>query len=297
MATVHGPAMCAAAMRSGVCIGQHALPPQARTAVAGSSSSNFVRGRTWGIRHVVYVLKPEKFSFKLSRLADRRTIQCNSSMSSDNNGSTTEGFSENDADYINSSVIEAVSVKSGFQGLLIKMKDGQYVKCVHNNPDGVRLPGYAAQPAIVLKMEDGSNILLPIVVLEFPCTMLMEAVRNVHVHVGDSPERVSLDLRPSDAINIAIRCQAPIQVNRQLAYSDGVKIVSHPPKVTLVSRPSRSGPPVTELDRPQSDLCVTAKEFVLVRSIIIAAIEERYTDAARLRDELKQLRTKSNGHR
>eukprot|EP00249_Psilotum_nudum_P020766 c27838_g1_i2 orf=234-1112(+) len=289
MATVHGPAMCAAAMRSGVCIGQHALPPQARTAVAGSSSSNFVRGRTWGIRHVVYVLKPEKFSFKLSRLADRRTIQCNSSMSSDNNGSTTEGFSENDADYINSSVIEAVSVKSGFQGLLIKMKDGQYVKCVHNNPDGVRLPGYAAQPAIVLKMEDGSNILLPIVVLEFPCTMLMEAVRNVHVarptvyhtlkgmielmgfkvklarvtrrvresyyaqlylfkHVGDSPERVSLDLRPSDAINIAIRCQAPIQVNRQLAYSDGVKIVSHPPKVTLVSRPSRSGPPVTELD-------------------------------------------------
>jgi len=58
----------------------------------------------------------------------------------------------------------AVEVKSGSDGFLIKMRDGRNLRCVHNNPQGGNLPDYAPHPAIVLKMEDGSDLLLPIIV-------------------------------------------------------------------------------------------------------------------------------------
>ena len=58
----------------------------------------------------------------------------------------------------------AVEVKSGSDGFLIKMRDGRNLRCVHNNPQGGHLPDYAPHPAIVLKMEDGSDLLLPIIV-------------------------------------------------------------------------------------------------------------------------------------
>ncbi|MQL41427.1 bifunctional nuclease family protein, partial [Escherichia coli] len=134
-----------------------------------------------------------------------------------------------------------------------------------NNPHGGILPDYAPHPAIVLKMEDGTGLLLPIIVLEMPSVLLMAAVRNVQIarptlyqvvkdmvdkmgykvrlvrvtkrvqeayfaqlylsKVGNEAECMSLDLRPSDAINIAVRCKVPIQVNKHLAYSDGMRVI------------------------------------------------------------------------
>lgn len=44
------------------------------------------------------------------------------------------------------------------------MRDGKYLKCVHDSPQGGYLPGCAPHPAIVLKMEDGTGLLLPIIV-------------------------------------------------------------------------------------------------------------------------------------
>ena len=170
-----------------------------------------------------------------------------------NNGPTAENFNENDEEYVDSTVVEALEVKSGPEGFVMKMRDGCFVKCVHNKSDGGKLPDYAAQPAIVLQLNDGSNLLLPIIVLELPSTMLLEAVRNVQVSrptvyqvmnnmlelmgykaklvrvtkrvheayyarvylmkEGDEAQAlVSLDLRPSDAINLAVRCKIPIQV-------------------------------------------------------------------------------------
>lgn len=57
-----------------------------------------------------------------------------------------------------------VEVKSGADGFVIKMRDGRHLRCVHNNPHGGHLPDYAPHPAIVLKMEDGTGLLLPIIV-------------------------------------------------------------------------------------------------------------------------------------
>lgn len=57
-----------------------------------------------------------------------------------------------------------VEVKSGPDGFVIKMRDGKHLRCAHNNPQGGHLPDYAPHPAIVLKMEDGTGLLLPIIV-------------------------------------------------------------------------------------------------------------------------------------
>lgn len=261
-----------------------------------------------------------------------KTLQCSFSSSSDGNGSMAENFNENDEDYVNSSVVEAVEVKSGADGFMIKMRDGRHLRCVHNNPQGGHMPDYAPHPAIVLKMEDGTGLLLPIIVLEMPSVLLMAAVRNVQIarptlyqvmkemidkmgyavklvrvtkrvheayfaqlyltKVGNEKESVSFDLRPSDAINIAVRCKVPIQVNKYLAYSDGMRVIESA-KVS-VQASSSDGLLFTELDRPSGQPCIETKEFNLVRNMLIAAVEERYRDAAQWRDKLTQFRSKRN---
>lgn len=265
-------------------------------------------------------------------LRNHRPIRSSFSSSSDGSGSMAENFSEKNADYVNSSVVEAVEVRSGPDGFMIKMRDGKYMRCAHNNPQGGHLPDYAPHPAIVLKMEDGTGLLLPIIVLEMPSVLLMAAVRNVQIarptmyqvlkdmidkmgytvklvrvtkrvheayfaelhlaKLDNEADTLCFDLRPSDAINIAVRCKVPIQVNRLLAYSDGMKVIETEKVSPQIS--SSDGPFFTQLDRPTGQPCIQTKEFNLVRNMLIAAVEERYRDAALWRDRLTQLRSKRN---
>lgn len=260
------------------------------------------------------------------------TVHCTFSSSSNGRGSRAENFKENDEDYVNSTVLEAVEVKSGSDAFTIKMRDGRLLKCVHNSPQGGHLPDYAPHPAIVLKMEDGTDLLLPIIVLEMPSVLLMAAIRNVHIarptmyqvtkemiekmgyavklvritkrvheayfaqiylaKIDNEDDCISFDLRPSDAINIAVRCKVPIQVNKNLALSDGIRVVESA-KVTTVG-PASNGSLFTELDRPSTKPCIEATEFNLLRNMHDAIGEERYHDAAQWRDKLTQLRAKRN---
>ncbi|XP_057542088.1 bifunctional nuclease 2-like [Amaranthus tricolor] len=256
-------------------------------------------------------------------------IRCR--FSSPNDGdSVTSNFEGGDGDYVNSTVIEAAEVKNGSEGFVIKMRDGRYLRCAYNHPKGGYAPDYISHPAIVLKLEDGSDILLPIIVLEMPSAMLMAALRNVEMarptvyqivkemietmgymvkyvrvtkrvqeayfaelcvmKMDSQTESLSFDLRPSDAINIAVRCKAPIQVNKSLALKDGLKIVepSNPP----FRPPHSDGSLLAEMDRPDGQPCPESEEFVLLRNMLIAAIEERYHDAAQWKDLLKQFRSK-----
>ncbi|XP_021718063.1 bifunctional nuclease 2-like [Chenopodium quinoa] len=251
--------------------------------------------------------------------------------SSPNDGdSITGNFEPGDADYVNSTVLEAVEVKNGSDGFMIKMRDGRYLRCVYNHPKGGYPPDYISHPAIVLKLDDGSNILLPIIVLEMPSALLMAALHNVEMarptmyqivkemietigymvkyvrltkrvqeayfaelcvmKMDSETESLSFDLRPSDAINIAVRCKAPIQVNKSLALKDGLKIVE-PTNPTMIP-PHSDGSLLLEMDRPDGQPCPESEEFVLLRNMLIAAIEERYHDAAQWKDLLKQFRSK-----
>ncbi|KAK9269833.1 hypothetical protein L1049_025406 [Liquidambar formosana] len=313
MGSLQGPVICPTvrAKQAGV----YTLPVNGPLMKAKLLRSGF-----WGFRGIggdkntVNFLSHQRYARKCM------TPHCTFSSSSNGNGSMAENFNENDEDYVNSSVVEAVEVKSGADGFIIKMTDGRHLRCVHNNPQGGHMPDYAPHPAIVLKMEDGTGLLLPIIVLEMPSVLLMAAVRNVpiarptlyhvmkemidkmgyavklvrvtkRVHeayfaqlyltkVGNETESVSFDLRPSDAINIAVRCKVPIQVNKYLAYSDGMRVIESAKLSTQA--PASDGLLFTELDRPSGQPCVETKEFNLVRNMLIAAVEERYRDAGML---------------
>ncbi|ESR48289.1 hypothetical protein CICLE_v10001796mg [Citrus x clementina] len=290
--------------------------------------ARFFRSELWGFKGLTAVKTKVGVFTRQQNARKCKLVQCTFSSSSNGNGSMAENFNENDEDFVNSSVVEAVEVKSGADGFMIKMRDGRHLRCVHNNPQGGHLPDYAPHPAIVLKMEDGTGLLLPIIVLEMPSVLLMAAMRNVQIarptlyqvvkemiekmgyevrlvrvtkrvheayfaqlyltKVGDETECVSFDLRPSDAINIAV----PIQVNKYLAYSDGMRVIESG-KLSTHS-PGSDGLLFTELDKPSGQPCLDTKEFNLVRNMLIAAVEERYRDAAQWRDKLGQLRAKRN---
>ncbi|KAL8144091.1 hypothetical protein V2J09_017123 [Rumex salicifolius] len=229
----------------------------------------------------------------------RMAIQCTFSSSSNDNGSRAENYSENDEDYVNSSVLEAVEVKSGSEGFTIKMRDGNLLKCTHNNPQSGHLPDYASHPAIVLKMEDETGLLLPIIARPTMYHVIKEMVEKMgyavklvrvtqRVHeayfaqiyltkIDNEEECITLDLRPSDAINIAVRCQVPIQVNKHLAYSDGMRVVEAA-KLPAYG-PGSDGFLLTEMDRASGQTSVETEEFNLLRNMVEAATEERYQDA------------------
>ncbi|KAI7725529.1 hypothetical protein M8C21_029574, partial [Ambrosia artemisiifolia] len=260
MSSLQGPVVCPSVHRKQG--GIHGVP-----AVNGSfTKAKTLRSGMWGFRGVY------SHRVRIHGQPKSKTVTCTFSSSSNGNGSMAESFNENDSDYIDSSVVEAVEVKSGPDGFMIKMRDGRYLNCAHNSPQDGHLPDYAPHPAIVLKMEDGTGLLLPIIVCQ-TCSSNKENTRSV----DDETECVSFDLRPSDAINIAVRCNVPIQVNKFLAYSDGVRIVeSAKPSFQSTSSDALL---FKELDRPNGQPCVETKEFNLVRNMLVAAVEERYRDA------------------
>ncbi|XP_006644574.1 bifunctional nuclease 1 [Oryza brachyantha] len=253
-----------------------------------------------------------------------------SSSDGDGDGAAAADFDASGEEFVNSSVMEAVELRSVSDGFVIKMRDGKNLRCVQNNPRVLRLRDSAPHHAIVLKMEDGSDLLLPIIVMETPSIMLLAALRNIRIprptiynvvkemtermgyvvrlvritemvhdayysrlylaKIGDEEETISFDLKPSDAINIAFRCKVPIQVNRRIAYNNGLKVVQPKPSESYVGSDQFQ---YTRLDRPDDQPCFEAQEFDLVRNMLIAAVEERYKDAAQYRDQLFTFRAKN----
>lgn len=108
-------------------------------------------------------------------------VCCIFSSSSDGNGSLAGNFDENDEEFVNSSVLEAVEARSESDGLVIKMHDGRSLRCVHNSPQAGNLPYYPPHPAIVLKVEDGSDTLLPLLVVEMSSVLLIAAICQIQL--------------------------------------------------------------------------------------------------------------------
>ncbi|KAJ3670741.1 hypothetical protein LUZ60_008167 [Juncus effusus] len=287
MATIKGPVLCPSPIHCPLTNKAFNLRSGFRVSKRGSNNP----------------IQSASFSF---RSCQRRNWPIYSSFSSHSGGSGNiiGGFSENEEDYVDSSVIEAEEVRSGPHGLMIKMCDGKNIRCVFNNPKNMLLPDTNPHPAIVLKMEDGTGLLLPIIVVELPNIMLLDAVRNVktarptvyqvlkdmihtmgyEVHraritqrnheiyvaklylsqAGNEKEAKVIDLKPSDAINIAVQCKAQIQVNKRLAYNDGMRIVDPPNQFRNSLHFS--------LQDNQSGY--EEEEFDLIKNMMIAASEE-----------------------
>ncbi|KAK8580882.1 hypothetical protein V6N12_071132 [Hibiscus sabdariffa] len=79
-------------------------------------------------------------------------------------------------------------VKCGPDGFMIKIRDGRHF---HNSPQSGHLRDYALHHAIVLKVEDGTGLLLPIIVLDLPSILLMAALCNVRIVVTSTATATS----------------------------------------------------------------------------------------------------------
>ncbi|CAN8277724.1 unnamed protein product [Cochlearia groenlandica] len=96
-----------------------------------------------------------------------------------------------------------------------------------------------------------------------------------------------IDSRPSDAINVARACQAPIYVNKAIVLEDAIRI-------GYGGRP-QSTKPIFDviLDSAPDEPDPVSEELRLLRNMDLASQEERYIDAAMWRDKLKKLQSPS----
>ncbi|KAK9285225.1 hypothetical protein L1049_024413 [Liquidambar formosana] len=186
-------------------------------------------------------------------------------------------------------------------------------------------------PTVFLKISCDGDFLLPIIVGEFAIEKLIDAlredengdcpnqfqfVRNLVGKLGykvkmvritervintyfariyfskpGEKDTLSVDARPSDAINVAKRCKAPIYVSKQIVLTDAIRIVYSMGRL----RDTKSIYDVN-LDSPADGPDLLAEELDLVRNMKLAIREERYTDAAMWRDKLMKLRKSRRNH-
>lgn len=257
-----------------------------------------------------------------------RSARCLSLENSRSNGAWR--WDREDSKYLEAQVVEAVSLLPSQGHLFMTLAGGGEVEIDHVNPPKGRLLYRSRNPTIFLKILCEAELLLPIIVGDVAVGMLMKALRgdeslvrpnqyhlmrdlvnslNFEVRMVRVTQRVadtylarifigrpgeeemqSVDARPSDAVNLAVRCKVPIYVNKDIVYTDSVKPVYTSTQTTTIVRKSTNH--LSALDRPQSGRDPVAEEINLMKNMLVAVIEERYTDAARWRDELKRLRAR-----
>lgn len=227
-------------------------------------------------------------------------------------------------------VLNAVRMVPNRDHLMMTMENGVEIEVEHVHPSAGRLLYETSTPTIFLKMAENSGLILPIVVGELAINLLMKGVHRdkgarphhydlmqdlVHgmkyeikmvkitQRVGDTYfariyfgqvgeyEMVSVDARPSDAINLAVRSQVPIFVSKSIVRNDAVRIVSDVRGEAFDIHPTFAQP--QNLDRPAKEVDEVTEEIALMKDMIIAAREERYADAAQIRDKIASLRNKN----
>ncbi len=109
---------------------------------------------------------------------------------------------------------------------------------------------------------------------------LIDNTFYAHLFLEHKGETMEIDARPSDAIALALRFGAPIFAEEKVMDASGIIL---PPEKTAEGRQAEKKEHTKELTPLEALKADLAK----------AIREERYEDAARLRDELNKL-TKSN---
>ncbi|WOH13452.1 hypothetical protein DCAR_0832962 [Daucus carota subsp. sativus] len=242
-----------------------------------------------------------------------RLVNCSLSSSSDGRGSMAGNYDDYAVEYVYCSVMNAVEVKSSEKdGFVIKLISGRLLRCAHINPLAGKPPELSPHPAIVLRMEDGTGLLLPVLAMEMESKLAVLALRNAEksrptiygdmmtmvekmgykvklvritkrVHqgffsrlyltkLGDESQNMTFDVRPPDAINIALRCKVPILVNKNLAYRHGMRVIK-----TLYHAA------LPESVIPKRDWRREAFEAALINSMLFALGQGRYEEAVFLR--------------
>ncbi|GAQ78508.1 Hypothetical protein KFL_000140270 [Klebsormidium nitens] len=224
----------------------------------------------------------------------------------DNQGSSGEDMLHADEDFREAAVIDASRIfyHAAVPTIFLKMEASDLVLPIVVN-------GQASQMLTqALKKETGARPTMYEVIREMCATTKMEVkmvrvtgrvVDTYHARIylaqANSNEIVSVDAKPSDAINIAVACNVKIFVNKNLMESDGVIPEYKTVWTDLAGHGFARLLPDARLDVADNQHDPLAEEIILIKNMSIAANEERYADAARWRDELQKFRTKNKSRR
>lgn len=271
-----------------------------------------------------------------TRFASHFSVRCSSSSSSQDPSSSSsssssnaaDGWDNDDCNYLEAQVVDAVSLLPSEGHLFMALSDGGEVEVDHVKPPKRPLVYRSRNPSIFLRIVSEPDLILPIIVRDSAIDMLMSALHGeekllrpnqyhimrelvgnldcevrmirvterindtyiARIYVGKPghKEMQSVDARPSDAVNLAVRCKVPIFVHKNLVASDAIKPVVSA-ELTDVATNSNS---CHNLDIPTGEEDAIAEEMTLVKTMHLAIVEERYSDAARWRDELNSFRQK-----
>ncbi|XP_027360821.1 bifunctional nuclease 2 isoform X3 [Abrus precatorius] len=102
---------------------------------------------------------------------------------------------------------------------------------------------------------------------------------------------ISVDARPSDAINVANRCKAPIYVSKQIVFTDAIRLGYGMGRVH-----NKKAIYDVLLDSPVDGPDLVAQELSMMHNMHIAIKQERFKDAAIWRDKLANLRKSAHEH-
>ncbi|KAJ9146910.1 hypothetical protein P3X46_029124 [Hevea brasiliensis] len=108
---------------------------------------------------------------------------------------------------------------------------------------------------------------------------------RVYISKPGENEILSVDVCPSDAINVANKCKAPIHVRKQIVFTDAIRISYGMGRVH-----DRKTTYDVSLDSPADGPDSLSEELDIVKNMNLAVKEERYGDAAMWRDKLMELR-------
>lgn len=118
---------------------------------------------------------------------------------------------------------------------------------------------------------------------------LQEETFFANIILTNKYEEISIDARPSDAIAIAIRCHAPIFVDEKVMNKAG-RIFADDDESAILNN-STANPKLS--DKKTHHVSPLKK---LERSLKKAIEDERYEDAANLRDEINKLKDSHTGN-
>ncbi|XP_027907425.1 bifunctional nuclease 2 isoform X2 [Vigna unguiculata] len=167
-------------------------------------------------------------------------------------------------------------------------------------------------PTIFLRISCDGDYILPIVVGQIAIENLMDAefqresevimVRitervvstyfaRLYISQPGKSDLISVDARPSDAINVANRCKAPIYVSKEIVFTDAIRIGYGMGRV-------RNKKTIYDilLDSPVDGPDLVAQELSMMHNMHIAIKQERFKDAATWRDKLANLRKSAHEH-
>ncbi len=97
----------------------------------------------------------------------------------------------------------------------------------------------------------------------------------IHLHMGK--RKYEIDARPSDAIALALRMEAPIFVEEEVMLKASIKEEAESDEGVEIEKPQKAPRDIDQLE----ELNIKLQKAIR---------EERFEDAARIRDEIKELR-------